>query len=144
MAQSSWRRRLLPRIRWTRRRLISTVVVLAVVAAVVGIAAWPDTASYRTEEHRIEVRTGPDGDQQVTLDATYYVPRSAAASARVPAILLAHGFGGTKNSVAADARDLADLGYAVLTWTAQGFGRSTGEIHLNSPDWEVRDGRRLL
>jgi ABC-2 type transport system ATP-binding protein len=135
---------MLPRIRWTRRRLISAAVVLVLVGGVVGVAAWPDRASYRSEEHRIDVRTGPAGDQQVTLDATFYVPRSASASARVPAILLAHGFGGTKNSVTADARDLADLGYAVLAWTAQGFGRSTGEIHLNSPDWEVRDAQRLL
>jgi ABC-2 type transport system ATP-binding protein len=135
---------MLPRIRWTRRRLISAAVVLVLVGGLVGVAAWPDRASYRTEEHRIDVRTGPAGDQPVTLDATFYVPRSASGSARVPAILLAHGFGGTKNSVAADARDLADLGYAVLAWTAQGFGRSTGEIHLNSPDWEVRDAQRLL
>jgi len=135
---------MLPRIRWTRRRLISAAVVVVLLGGLVGVAAWPDRASYRTEELRIDVRTGPAGDQPVTLDATYYQPRSATSSARVPAILLAHGFGGTKTSVAADAKDLADLGYAVLTWTAQGFGRSTGEIHLDSPDWEVRDAQRLL
>ena len=38
-------------------------------------------------------------------------------------MLLAHGFGGTKNSVRADAEALAERGYAVLTWTARGFGR---------------------
>jgi ABC-2 type transport system ATP-binding protein len=144
MARNPWWRRLLPRIRWTRRRLISAAVAVVLLGGIVGLVAWPDRASYRTEEHRIEVRTGPAGDQPVILDATFYVPRSASASARVPAILLAHGFGGTKNSVANDARDLADLGYAVLAWTAQGFGRSTGEIHLSSPDWEVRDAQRLL
>ena len=32
-----------------------------------------------------------------------------------------------------DAEDLADLGYAVLTWTARGFGRSGGQIHLEQP-----------
>ena len=37
-------------------------------------------ASYRTEELRIDVRTGPAGDQPVTLDATYYQPRSATDS----------------------------------------------------------------
>ena len=30
------------------------------------------------------------------------------------------------------------------TWTARGFGRSGGEIHLDSPDYEVRDAQRLL
>ena len=123
---------------------MTSAVVLVLVGGLVGVAAWPDRASYRTEQLRILVQTGPAGDQQVDLDATFYVPRSASRSSRVPAVLLAHGFGGTKDSVAADARDLADLGYAVLAWTAQGFGRSTGEIHLNSPDWEVRDAQRLL
>src|SRR6185436_6344227 len=144
MARNPWWRRMLPRIRWTRRRLISAAVIVVLLGGLVGVAAWPDRASYRIEELRIDVRTGPAGDQPVTLDATYHQPRSATSSARVPAVLLAHGFGGTKLSVATDAKDLADLGYAVLTWTAQGFGRSTGEIHLDSPDWEVRDAQRLL
>jgi ABC-2 type transport system ATP-binding protein len=59
-------------------------------------------------------------------------------------VLLAHGFGGTKDSVSDDAQSLAERGYAVLTWTAQGFGRSTGQIHLDSPDYEVKDAQRLL
>ena len=59
-------------------------------------------------------------------------------------MLLAHGFGGTKESVRDDAESLAERGYAVLTWTAQGFGRSGGQIHLDSPDYEVKDAQRLL
>ena len=46
--------------------------------------------------------------------------------------------------MAHDAEDFANRGYAVLTWTAQGFGRSGGEIHLDSPDYEVRDAQRLI
>nr|WP_233600309.1 alpha/beta fold hydrolase [Micromonospora sp. M71_S20] len=62
----------------------------------------------------------------------------------MPAVLLAHGFGGTKESVRADAEEFAGRGYAVLTWTARGFGRSGGQIHLDHPDYEVRDAERLL
>jgi ABC-2 type transport system ATP-binding protein len=62
----------------------------------------------------------------------------------VPAVLLAHGFGGTKDSVKDDAESLAERGYAVLTWTAQGFGTSGGQIHLDSPDYEVKDAQGLL
>jgi ABC-2 type transport system ATP-binding protein len=116
-------------------------VVLVLVAGLIGWAVWPRPASYTTEDLTIAVRTGPAHDQSVDLDATLYLPRTGQP---VPAVLLAHGFGGTKRSVAADARDLADLGYAVLTWTAQGFGRSGGEIHLNSPDYEISDAQRLL
>ncbi|GGM33318.1 alpha/beta fold hydrolase [Dactylosporangium sucinum] len=132
------------RLRVTRRQLIAGSLVTVLVAGLVGWAALPSPASYRTSEQRISVRTGPDDATEVQLDTTLYLPKSATADKPVPAILLAHGFGGTKQSVRGDAEDFADLGYAVLTWTAQGFGRSTGEIHLDHPDWEVKDAQRLI
>ncbi len=46
--------------------------------------------------------------------------------------------------MAGEARDLARAGYAVLAWSARGFGRSTGQIALNSPDYEVKDVRQLI
>ena len=95
-------------------------------AAVVGWGVWPDAPGHRASDHMIEVRSGPDDATQVTLDTTLYLPTSATASHKVPAVLLAHGFGGTKQSVAPDADDFADRGYAVLTWTARGFGRRPG------------------
>ena len=124
--------------------MITGGIVVVLVVALVGWVVAPEPASYRTEDHLLTVRTGPAGADEVRLDVTLYVPKQASASEPVPAILLAHGFGGTKRSVTADAKDLADLGYAVLTWTAEGFGRSTGQIHLNSPDWEVKDAQRLI
>jgi ABC-2 type transport system ATP-binding protein len=132
-------RRAMPRL--TRRRIISGAVVLAVVAALAAWSAWPQPPSYRTEQRMIAVS---GGDEPANLDTTFYLPKAASARHPVPAVLLAHGFGGTKLSVATDAEDLAGLGYAVLTWTARGFGASGGRIHLDSPDYEVRDGQRLL
>ncbi len=58
--------------------------------------------------------------------------------------MLAHGFGGTKADMDAEARRIAARGYVVLTWTARGFGRSGGLIHLDSPDYEVADASRLV
>ncbi len=126
----------------TRSRVIAGSVVLVLVAALIGWAAWPERTGWTAQDERITVRTGPAGDQPVDLDARLFLPRDR--SGPVPAVLLAHGFGGTKNSVRDDAEAIAERGYAVLTWTAQGFGRSGGQIHLNSPDYEVRDAAGLL
>jgi ABC-2 type transport system ATP-binding protein len=127
-----------------RRRVVAAVVVVVLAAAAVAWAARPQRAAFRTESATVTVRSGPAGDQPVALDTTLYLPRDASADRKVPAVLLAHGFGGTKESVRPDAEDLVERGYAVLTWTARGFGRSGGEIHLDNPDYEVRDAQRLL
>jgi ABC-2 type transport system ATP-binding protein len=132
------------RPRLTRRRTVAVAVALALVAGLIAWALWPSSPGYATESRMITVRTGPDGTTAVSLDTTYYRPAAASAAHPAAAVLLAHGFGGTKDSVAADAGDLAAHGYAVLTWTAEGFGRSGGRIHVDSPDWEVRDAQRLI
>jgi ABC-2 type transport system ATP-binding protein len=137
-------RRALPRVRLTRRRVVAGSVVLVLLVLLVGWAAWPVSVSYRIEDRMIAVKTGPGGDQDVTLDTRLYLPKAADAGHPVPAVLLAHGFGGSKLDSASDAEDLANHGYAVLTWTAEGFGRSTGQIHLDSPDWEVKDAKSLV
>ncbi|GAB3156861.1 alpha/beta fold hydrolase [Micromonospora sonneratiae] len=135
-------RRALPRP--TRRRVVTASVVTALLAGAVVWAVWPERKSFRVQEQTITVRSGPAGDQPVDLDTAFYLPDSASAGRPVPAVLLAHGFGGTKETVRSDAEDLAGLGYAVLTYTARGFGRSGGQIHLDNPDYEVRDASRLL
>lgn len=94
-----------------------------------------------TEDERVSSGSGGDA---VELDTTLHVPASATAADPAPAVLLAHGFGGSKASVAADAQDLAERGYVVLTWSARGFGASTGQIGLNDPRFEVADVSTLL
>ncbi|MGC4894954.1 alpha/beta fold hydrolase [Micromonospora sp. DT31] len=126
------------------RRIVAVVAVVVLLAAALVWVARPDSSGFRTEAALVTVRSGPTGDEPVDLDTTLYLPDGASAANRVPAVLLAHGFGGTKDSVRADAEDLVARGYAVLAWTARGFGRSGGQIHLDSPDHEVRDAQRLL
>jgi ABC-2 type transport system ATP-binding protein len=124
--------------------VVTWSIVAAVVLAALVWAALPSRAAYITQARMLTVHTGPDGATAVNLDTTYYEPRSASAAHPVPAVLLAHGFGGTKDSVTNQAEDLASRGYAVLTWTAEGFGASGGQIHLDSPDWEIKDGSQLI
>lgn len=121
--------------RWT------AALVVVVVLGVGGWAVWPSGVAGGGLEERIAVVDGPGDDQRVTLDATFFPP---SGGGKAPAVLLAHGFGGSKRSVRAEAESLAARGYAVLTWSARGFGASTGEIALNSPDYEVKDVRQLV
>jgi len=132
------------RFRVTRRRVVAGLVVLAVLA-LAGLGALTGVfrtgpAPVRTEEFQLGVPGGPGQPATITLDATLYLPSRTPA----PAVLVAHGFGGSKASVDADARDLAERGFVALAWSARGFGRSTGQIALDSPDHEVADGSRLI
>jgi ABC-2 type transport system ATP-binding protein len=135
---------MLPHVRWTRRRVVTWSAVVVIIAGLLIWAAVPSRPGYTATARMLTVMTGPDGATPVRLDTTFYEPRAASATHPVPAVLLAHGFGGTKNSVVDQARDLANRGYAVMTWTAQGFGNSGGQINLDSPDWEIKDGSRLI
>jgi ABC-2 type transport system ATP-binding protein len=118
-------------------------LLLAVAGLVVGGAGTPALAAddLTTREARIPSGSGADA---VELDTTLYLPAGATADDPAPAVLLAHGFGGSKDSVAADARDLAGRGYVVLAWSARGFGASTGQIGLDDPRYEVADVSTLL
>jgi ABC-2 type transport system ATP-binding protein len=114
-----------------RRSLLALAVALL---ALVGIASPAAAAEpVRVQEQRIE-------GAGVSLDTSLYLPATIPA----PAVLVAHGFGGTKASVDADARDLAARGFVVLTWSARGFGASTGQIALDAPDAEVADASKLV
>ncbi len=100
---------------------------------------WTAAASDNTPPvHQTDRKMAIDG---VTLDTSYF---TTGGSTRRPAVLLAHGFGGNKEDVRKEAEDLAQDGYAVLTWSARGFGKSTGKIGLNDPSGEVKDVSKLI
>ena len=122
------------------RRPVIVLVALALLAAA-GWALWPSEPVVRGQDHTITVVDGPADDQRVAIDATFFPP---AGGGKAPLVLLGHGFGGSKQSVREQAEYLARQGYAVLTWSARGFGRSGGQIALNSPDYEVKDVRQLI
>ncbi|MEV5879364.1 alpha/beta fold hydrolase [Streptomyces sp. NPDC052101] len=112
----------------------AAVVVLAGAGTWTAAVAADDTPAVRESDQVMAV----DG---VRLDTSFFTPVTAG---RHPAVLLAHGFGGTKDDVRGQAEDLARHGYAALTWSARGFGKSTGKIGLNDPKAEVADVSRLI
>ncbi|GGG11404.1 ABC transporter ATP-binding protein [Rhodococcoides trifolii] len=116
------------------------VVVLVGVITVTLLSAGADSDPVRTEDSTMTFPESPGSADTVNLDTRLYLPTTTPA----PAVLLAHGFGGDKNSVDGQARDLASRGFVVLAYTARGFGASTGKISLDDPDREVADARGLV
>ncbi|WP_432184426.1 CocE/NonD family hydrolase [Streptomyces tendae] len=130
----------LPRVRGLLRgprRMLSAAAAVVVLA---GAGTWTAVAGDDPAPVRRADRVVAVGDG-VRLDTSYF---TAGSGGRRPAVLLAHGFGGSKDDVREQAEDLARDGYAVLTWSARGFGKSTGKIGLNAPDGEVADVSRLI
>ncbi len=91
----------------------ATSAALALLLSSAGLLALAPSASaaeeVRTEEARVASGSGADA---VELDTTLYLP---AGDEPAPAVVLAHGFGGSKQSVDSDAQDLAGRGYVRTT-----------------------------
>ncbi|MFD0925901.1 alpha/beta fold hydrolase [Williamsia deligens] len=114
------------------------VLIVAIVAAVVSTSGDDDAG---VTEKAMSVAGVPEGSTPVSLDTSLFLP---ATTTPAPAVVLAHGFGGSKDDLRAQARDLAGRGFVVITYSARGFGASGGLIHLDSPDYEVADARRMI
>ncbi|MFF3097772.1 alpha/beta fold hydrolase [Streptomyces cyaneofuscatus] len=131
-----------PTVRW-RRLLPRTpgrwAAAVAALAVLVGGGTWTAVADDGPPAVQREDRMLRPGG--VPIDTSYF---TAGGSGKRPAVLIGHGFGGSKNDVRAQAEKLAADGYAVLTWSARGFGRSGGAISLNDPDGEVKDVSGLI
>ncbi|GGU87054.1 ABC transporter ATP-binding protein [Streptomyces litmocidini] len=122
-----------------RLRLPRWAAVTAVLAVLAGAGTWTAVATDEAPPvRRADRALDIDG---VRIDTSYFTDGSPG---RRPAVLLGHGFGGSKDDVRAQAEGLARDGYAVLTWSARGFGASGGEIGLNDPGHEVADVRKLI
>ncbi|GHC32946.1 alpha/beta fold hydrolase [Streptomyces cinnamoneus] len=127
------------------RRLLAASAAVAVLAGAgtwtVASATGGDPPVHR-EDRTMRMPAAPGDADTVRIDTSFFT--SGRAQERRPAVLLAHGFGGSKDDLREQAEELARSGYAVLTWSARGFGRSTGRIGLNDPDREVADVSRLI
>jgi ABC-2 type transport system ATP-binding protein len=99
------------------------------------LAAIPTSAN-AVEVIEKTIKTAPG----VLIDTSLFLPEVMPA----PAILLAHGFGSSKEAVKESAQYYRDNGYVVLTWTARGFGKSSGQISMNAAQGEIADIQQLI
>ena len=110
------------------QRFISPLIVFTVILFPVQAHADSPTSA--------SITTAPG----VVIDTSLYLPSKTPA----PALMIAHGFGGSKDSVSKDAQYFASQGFVVLTWSARGFGKSTGQISMNAVDGETGDSKALI
>ncbi|WP_171168967.1 alpha/beta fold hydrolase [Streptomyces sp. I05A-00742] len=138
-----------------RGRLAAAAVAVGVLAGAgtwtVAAATGGDPPVHREDRFLTMPESGTGGTggaggagekgATVRVDTSFF---TSGGPGRRPAVLLAHGFGGDKDELRDRAEELARSGYAVLTWSARGFGDSSGRIGLNDPDREVADVGRLI
>ncbi|WP_369211677.1 alpha/beta fold hydrolase [Streptomyces flavofungini] len=126
-----------------RRARVGPRGLIAAAAAVVllaGAGTWTALAS--DDGPAVRRADGTLHTEGARIDTSYFT--AGDPGRKRPAVLIGHGFGGSKNDVREQAEGLAKDGYAVLTWSARGFGKSTGKIGLNDPKAEVADVSRMI
>ena len=111
--------------------LLSIFILISIIFS--GIFISPAQSAEKIESQFIS-------GNGVSLDTNLYLPNKVPA----PAVILAHGFGGTKDSESELATKLQKHGYVVLTYSARGFGKSTGQINMDSINFEVADAKKLV
>jgi dienelactone hydrolase len=89
----------------------------------------------------IDFRTASIISEGVRLHAEIFSLKSLAGKP-LPAIIQAHGWGGTAANFRWDALALANAGYLVIDFDYRGWGQSAGRIVLTAPP-EKKDGRRF-
>ncbi|MBW3661525.1 MAG: hypothetical protein KY469_00375 [Actinobacteria bacterium] len=144
---------------------ITVCTALAVALAAASLALAPSAAAapssaagdgqapagvgshtWTVSDLQIETLTGPDDDIPVTLDASLWLPDDASPASPMPAMLIAPGFGNSKDAaeMVTLAAYFASHGYIAMTFTPQGFGASTGCIGLDSRTYDNKNARAMI
>src|ERR1700709_199568 len=129
-----------------RAALVPTPAGLALTSGTGASAATDDTPGYSVRALTVDVKVGPANEQDCRVDADLYLPDGASATHKVPAILTTHGFGGDKadSNQVAIGKGFAGQGYAVLSYSGLGFGKTDCKIELDDPDWDGKAGKQMV
>ncbi|MDY7081638.1 MAG: CocE/NonD family hydrolase, partial [Halobacteria archaeon] len=117
-----------------RNFLKTTAAATAGSALFSGQALAQQNQNYTTTDLTIESWDG------IELAATVFEPKSEGSH---PAMLMTHGWGGSRSMAQSTASMYANNGYVVLTYDSRGFGNSGGLVRLDGPK-EQKDASRLI
>jgi dienelactone hydrolase len=76
------------------------------------------------------------------MAAEVFAPRTATG-AKLPTIIMAHGWGGTAAQLRPDAVAFAEAGYLVVAFDYRGWGESDARVVLTAPEPAERPGNRF-
>lgn len=129
-----------------RATLMAAVFGLVTTAliALTGTTGASAAPAYTVQTLHFKVTTGASGATTCDIVGDLYLPATATAADRVPAILTTNGFGGSKDDQAGIGKAFATRGYAVLSYSGLGFGGSGCKITLDDPDTDGRAGSQLV
>jgi fermentation-respiration switch protein FrsA (DUF1100 family) len=99
---------------------------------------WSAPASAFSQETGF--RTMSDG---TSIAYDLYLPNGAMPAGGWPGVVVLHGLGGSKDSMASVAQVFVSHGYAALAYTSRGHGTSTGNVELAGPN-EISDERAMV
>jgi ABC-2 type transport system ATP-binding protein len=105
----------------TRRRRVTTVVLVVALLILAGIGLSLTRSADAPTPTPLTLPGGPTSASDPTpvqLEVDLYLPPDLEPGATAPAVLLAHGFGGSKASVAQEAAVMADAGVVAPLSTA--------------------------
>jgi ABC-2 type transport system ATP-binding protein len=108
-------------------RASALLVLPLLLASLAPLALGPAPQGWQPgrNDYRITMADG------TVIDATMVVPAGTAQDARLPAVVVIHGYGGSKD--VGSATDAARRGYVGFAYSTRGFGQSTGQMDVAGP-----------
>ncbi|HVE98879.1 MAG TPA: CocE/NonD family hydrolase [Mycobacteriales bacterium] len=121
------------------------LAIAACAATVAGLLALPSAAAEPQTTHGC-LDSVPEPGSTAPVPICYSIFRPAGATARrpVPLVFHSHGWGGSRTKDATSFTGWLDRGLGVLSFDQRGFGDSGGKAHVEHPDFEGQDVKRLV
>jgi dienelactone hydrolase len=107
---------------------------MIVVLAVAMVAALAVDGSAQVPDEVVTFRKATIWSEGTRMSAEVYAPRAAAADAKLPTIIMAHGWGGVAAQLWPDAIGFAKAGYLVVAFDYRGWGESDARVVLTGPE----------